>query len=315
MDHEIVWQLKKDNSYFLLDNWTSLGPLYDVAPREFPCEETKVCVYEVAEGGVWLEQCLRELLPKDFTEHMIQNVKPLTCPEQQDTPYWMLESRGTFSVRSAYHLVRYKKTPSDLYKHIWIKGIPFKISFLLWRLWKFKFPLDDMLKRWGIQFPYRCHCCVSPDVKTVSHLFLKAPVARYVWQYFGGPAGLNFEGLNLAQVINVWCDAPRSPILKLIYHVIPIFIAWELWKRRNVLSHGGSTSPHRVVYLVTQYIIMLLRVRWRNFWYAPSRWGYLLLVLRDHKPTLMMTKVSWSPPQVGWIKYNTDGASRGNSML
>lgn len=134
MDHEIVWQLKKGNSYFLLDNWTGLGQFYHVVPREFACDETVVCVYEVAEGGVWLEQCLRELLPEDFAEHVIQNVKPPTCPEQRDRPYWMLESRGMFSVRSAYHLMRQRKKPSDLYKNMWIKGIPFKISFFLWRL-------------------------------------------------------------------------------------------------------------------------------------------------------------------------------------
>lgn len=65
---------------------------------------------------------------------------------------------------------------------------------------------------------------MNPDVETVSHVFLNAPIACYVWKYFGGPAGLNFDGLHLTQVINLWWDAPGSPVLRLIYRAIPIFI-------------------------------------------------------------------------------------------
>ncbi|KAH0711351.1 hypothetical protein KY289_007310 [Solanum tuberosum] len=59
--------------------------------------------------------------------------------------------------------------------------------FLMWRLWKFKIPVDDRVRRWGVQ-------------------------------------GLNTAGLNLREVIMLWWGADIKKDMKPYYRAIPCFV-------------------------------------------------------------------------------------------
>ncbi|KAH0639343.1 hypothetical protein KY285_035929 [Solanum tuberosum] len=37
----------------------------------------------------------------------------------------------------------------------------------------------------------------------------------------------------------------------------------------------------------------------------------MVACLQSYKPTLNYDVVNWKPPEMGWIKCNTDGASKG----
>ncbi|XP_075083401.1 uncharacterized protein LOC142167142 [Nicotiana tabacum] len=45
---------------------------------------------------------------------------------------------------------------------------------------------------------------------------------------------------------------------------------------------------------------------------VPHKWPDLIQNLEQYTPVLKVTKVFWEFPFEGWIKVNTDGASRGN---
>ncbi|XP_060177861.1 uncharacterized protein LOC132607800 [Lycium barbarum] len=205
MEHEIWWKLQQD----------------------FECDPTIILVKEIAEVGQWDEQLLRRILPGDLADHIMQHINPPNENGQADKAFWKLDSRGKFTVGSAFQLLRQRKDPSNLYKQMWIKGLPIKISFFMWRLWTFKLPLDDKLKKWGHQFPSRCYCCQHPEVEDTSHVFLHLPTEA-IWKYFCGPVGIIIENLQ------------------------------------------------------------------------------------RYSPNIRVTLVIWRTPDIGWIKVNTDGASRGN---
>ncbi|KAG5630418.1 hypothetical protein H5410_002135 [Solanum commersonii] len=38
----------------------------------------------------------------------------------------------------------------------------------------------------------------------------------------------------------------------------------------------------------------------------------MVALLQSYKPTVHYHVVNWKPPEIGWIKYKTDGASKGN---
>ncbi|XP_059290521.1 uncharacterized protein LOC132044056 [Lycium ferocissimum] len=195
---------------------------------------------------------------------------------------------------------------------MWIKGLPIKISFFMWRFWKFKLPLDDKLKRWGHQFPSRCFCCQNPDTEDIAHVFLHAPDSQVIWKHFCGPVGIDIQNLHITQVINKWWDLSVQPELRYIYKAVPAIILWEIWKRRNTLRHEGKMTTTKLIYQVMHTLIMFMKVRRRNFKYAPYKWSSVVEALNRYSQPIKVSIVIWKFPDRGWIKVNTDGASRGN---
>ncbi|KAK4722571.1 hypothetical protein R3W88_012804 [Solanum pinnatisectum] len=48
---------------------------------------------------------------------------------------------------------------------------------------------------------------------------------------------------------------------------------------------------------------------------GPSNWPGMVSELENYRPRMKVIKVLWEYPPEGWLKYNTDGASRGNPCL
>lgn len=123
---------------------------------------------------------------------------------------------------------------------MWIKGLPFKISFFLWRLWRRKIATDDMWKRQGQMVMSRCWCYQQPQEESIEHIFVTSPTASKVWNLFKGVAGISVQLIQLKQIIRHWWYAQCCLKLKPLFQAVPAIITWELWKRRNAGKHGGS---------------------------------------------------------------------------
>ncbi|XP_070019940.1 uncharacterized protein [Nicotiana sylvestris] len=155
---------------------------------------------------------------------------------------------------------------------IWVKGLPFKIAFFMWKVWKEKLPLDDFLKRIGYCMPSKCWCCVQPDEESLQHLFFRSETAKTTWKYFISRAGIDVEGLTLHQAIT------------------------KCWTANVCLRLKPA----------------LVKVRKPGMDMVPHKWQDLLAMMENFTPKLKVTKVMWEFPSAGWLKVNTDGASRGN---
>lgn len=59
-------------------------------------------------------------------------------------------------MKSAWEYVRRRKQPMIAYKKMWIKGLPFKISFFTWKVWRNKFTLDDFMRSLGYFVASKC---------------------------------------------------------------------------------------------------------------------------------------------------------------
>nr|XP_009784530.1 PREDICTED: uncharacterized protein LOC104232953 [Nicotiana sylvestris] len=199
-EHLIFWKLKMGSSLFWFHNWTGLGALYFVIPPEFIVDETIHNVNDVIVEGQWDEHKIREILPGDLAMHIMHTIQAPSMNDELDKPIWCLETRCQFTVKSAWEYLRRRKDPSITYDNIWVKGLPFKISFFMWKLWK----------------------------------------ALKVWSYFYSHAGLSLEGLPLHQAIVKCWTTKVIPRLKPIFQALPSIIVWELWKRRNNNKHGWT---------------------------------------------------------------------------
>ncbi|XP_070021835.1 uncharacterized protein [Nicotiana sylvestris] len=296
----------------MYENWTGLGALYFLVPQDFGIDENIHNVHDVTLDGEWDVDRLFEMLPEDLSVHILEKIKPPSPQQVLDMPCWMLETRGYFSVKSAWEYTRRRDEPRIAYRMIWVKGLPFKIAFFMWKVWKAKLPLDDFLKRVGYCMPSKCWCCIQPDEESLQHLFFRSEIAKTTWKYFLSRAGITVEGLILHQAITKCWTANVCLRLKPVMQSLPSCIVWELWKRRNSMKYSDAVTTSSVIYQVSSNLQALVKVRKRGMDMVPHKWQDLLTMMENFTPKLKVTKVMWEFPSAGWLKVNTDGASRGN---
>ncbi|KAG5619131.1 hypothetical protein H5410_018955 [Solanum commersonii] len=160
----------------------------------------------------------------ELIDHIISCIKPPNGVDEQDRPCWMLNTKRDFL------------------------GSP---SFMMW---KFKIPVDDKIRRWGMEGPSRCWCCERPDQETLSHSFTE-------FYNLGIMEKKKHEGKNISYTCN---------IMRNMYMLIKC--------RRPGMRCSGN-------------------------------WPEMIMEVEDYNPRVKVTREF--PPN-GWVKYNTDGTSRGN---
>ncbi|XP_019258573.1 PREDICTED: uncharacterized protein LOC109236798 [Nicotiana attenuata] len=182
IEHQIFWRTKMGFALFWYDNWTELGALYFLVPPDFGVDEEVNNVYELVDKGSWNVDRLMELLPEELALHIVEKIRPPVLDNVLDTPVWMLETKGHFSVKSAWEYLRRRDNPRIAYRMIWVQGFPFKISFFMRKVWRAKLPLDDFMRRLGYHMPSRCWCCAEPKEETLVHLFFTSKAATMMWK-------------------------------------------------------------------------------------------------------------------------------------
>ncbi|XP_070035218.1 uncharacterized protein [Nicotiana tomentosiformis] len=204
---------------------------------------------------------------KDYYEDLIKKVKDklhsgkgklLSFGEKATLISSVLQSK--FNVSSAWQILRHRADPNQDFKLMWIKGLPFKISFFLWRLWRQKIVIDDIWRRQGKMVMSRCWCYQQPQEESIEHIFVTSSIASKVWNLFMGATGITVQLIQLKQIIRHWWYAQCCPKLKPLFQAVPVIITWELWKRRNASKHGGLVSTNRVIHEINRTLHQLARV-------------------------------------------------------
>ncbi|XP_075095079.1 uncharacterized protein LOC142173397 [Nicotiana tabacum] len=285
-------ELKSGTTNIWHENWTGFGALYHVLLEDFPINEDLQEVAKLQQGEAWDDQLLDQTFNEEIAEHIRLNVHYEGSEGYWDRPYWMPTPSGKFSVSSAWKILRHRADPNQEFKLMWIKGLPLKISFFLWRLWRQKIATDDMWRTQGQIVMSRYWCCLQPQEESIEHIFVTNPTA--------------------SKIIRHWWYAQCCPKLKPLCQAVPAIITWELWKRRNAGKHGASVSTNRVIHEINRTLHQLARVRYTWMPNIPLLWPDMIQYFEGYKPTLTTTRVTWQLPFHGWYKCNTDGASKGN---
>ncbi|KAH0644798.1 hypothetical protein KY284_032682 [Solanum tuberosum] len=180
VEHEILWQIKAGNSSFWFDNWTRQGALYYTEGEL--AQEEELEVKEFIENGSWNESKLKMFISDNMVQHIITNIKPNALEESLDKAWLVGNTTGIFTVKSAYYIMRGKKVEEEWRSGMWVKGLPFKISFFLWRAWRRTIAIDDNLKRMRMQGVSKCYCCDKGEMETMSHVLLTTLIAQKLWK-------------------------------------------------------------------------------------------------------------------------------------
>ncbi|KAH0636347.1 hypothetical protein KY285_036099 [Solanum tuberosum] len=139
--------------------------------------EEEIEVKEFQSGGDWNINKLLECVLPEMTAHIVENIKPGKESYMIDKAWWMENSKGVFTVKSTYHSMRRSMNELEWMNQLWLKGLPFKIAFFLWRIWKKRIATDGNLIRMRVKIASKCYCCEKGEMETMIHLFLTTPIA------------------------------------------------------------------------------------------------------------------------------------------
>ncbi|KAH0651617.1 hypothetical protein KY285_031747 [Solanum tuberosum] len=312
VEHDIWWQIKSGNSSFWFDNWTRQGALYFTEGELTQDEELEVKDFII--NDEWNEDKLRSVISEEMVQHITMNIRPILKEGSTDKAWWMHSTKGDFTVKSAYNNMRRKLSVNEWSNYMWVKGLPFKIGFFLWRVWRGRIATDDNLKRMRIQVVSKCYCCEEGQLETMSHLLLTAPIAQKLWKQFASCVGLSVTE-NLKQTIYRWWEHKMSHKLDQILKAVPAIIMWELWKRRNAIKHGKMITYNSMYYQCQLAIHQLIRIKFPWIKRMSHHWSEMVDILQRYQPNIHYLLVRWKMPREGWVTCNTDGASKGNPGL
>lgn len=101
---------------------------------------------------------------KGFSESLVDHISNTLSKSQLleggDRPWRTLS--GCFSMKSVWNLLRNKKELNEDFNNLWHSGLPFKISFLAWKVWLGKVVAAHLINSWNSNLSTDCRCCLIP---------------------------------------------------------------------------------------------------------------------------------------------------------
>ncbi|KAL6582739.1 hypothetical protein OROMI_004817 [Orobanche minor] len=298
----IFWSSSNGKGSFWHDIWCEFGPLADYYPNN---SKDRIDVYW--NNGSWDRGKIIRKLPSGVCDHICS----YPCGPLSNSPLWTRSSNGEFSFKSAWELVRKRKTCNKILTSCWNPLITPTISFFLVRMVFNWIPTPDGLLRRGIIANNLCYCCDGDE--SMPHLFIHGPVAKEVWKYFHNLARIKILLTNnINQIISTWFSKTIGKTH--IFHIIPILILWFIWCCGNDKRVDNVPfTPKRVCERIWSYIhnIKGELSRKRLFWKGAHVMAAMVGMLPCPRLTYILIPVRWLKPARGWWKLNSDGAAKG----
>lgn len=164
-------------------------------------DENIEVVNQIIINGRWKFTLLKELFTEEICQKILKVLGNYLVTEVKDVTWWMPNAKGRFTVRSAWEIVRQRKEPQEGIMNIWEKGIPLKVSFMMWRVWMQRISIGEVLVNFRITDSVICCCCDQNVQESFTHLFFSCPDANFPWKQFAGAAGLHGPFVQLKQTI------------------------------------------------------------------------------------------------------------------
>ncbi|XP_019178136.1 PREDICTED: uncharacterized protein LOC109173355 [Ipomoea nil] len=152
VERVLTWRLFQGRVNFWWDNWSGLGPLGGLYPHQGVSYSRELLLDYVRDGGL-------DLAGHDDLAYAGINADLSRMGRgPRDIPLWTVASDGMFSYSSAKAFLRpaLPTVPDPILAKCWHKHLPFKVSFLAWRVFRQRLPTDDILARFGHVIVSRC---------------------------------------------------------------------------------------------------------------------------------------------------------------
>ncbi|XP_027120510.1 uncharacterized protein [Coffea arabica] len=315
-EDNIRWRLGEG----FIDLWHDRWLLDEPLSRQFDGAPPHCLVAEFYSSTGWNFQRLLQVLPRSVVNNISRTI---VDPALKDELVWAPSADGTFSVSSAWELIRQRRNLSLVWRGIWCPLLPLKMSYLAWRVLAEFLPLDDQLRSRGFSLVSKCDCC-GDSAESLHHIFLQGRLASAVWQHFFLACGIPWGSFScVSSLLVVWFQSSGNGRLNHVRCAIPVVVLWFLWRSRNDARFGNIPSAYsKVIFDVNGWLVATGAARMLNrFQLEGDTDTYFARYFRI-KPgkSLRPKAISWMKPPRGSIKLNTDasvtnGLAKGGGVI
>lgn len=114
IEHQILWSVKKGKVFFWHDNWIRMSDFYIIIGENVEWDHFYETIKKVKLGDKWNTEILGQILLMELTDYIIHHIKPPRADRIRDRPYWMLNNKGSFTVKTAWQYIRHKEEPNKI---------------------------------------------------------------------------------------------------------------------------------------------------------------------------------------------------------
>ncbi|XP_059278078.1 uncharacterized protein LOC132032473 [Lycium ferocissimum] len=174
VENNLGWIIEKGEVAFWYDNWTDLGPLYKFLDPD--SKPSKLRITDAYQNGHWNWPACGYVV-SDFIKAHIERMQ-VVLSDKPDLPIWKITSSGKFNIESAWNFLRNSRHESNIVNALCHKAVPFKMSFMAWRVFHRKIPSNDIIISWfKLLASPNCTCCRVSQPENIDHIFFQSYVA------------------------------------------------------------------------------------------------------------------------------------------
>lgn len=158
------------NLWFL--PWAYKQPISMMVPF-VDIHDLNMRISDIWKDGEWQLQMLYTQLPQEVISGIL-SISPFIVEDIPDTWRWVLDSSGSYSVKSAYRWLLeegVQMDPQDSWSWLWRTHLPANIQFFMWQFCHLAIPTRDTLASRGISPTKDCPMCSNEDETLVHCLF------------------------------------------------------------------------------------------------------------------------------------------------
>ncbi|CAL9007008.1 unnamed protein product [Prunus brigantina] len=261
----------------------------------------------------WNLQRITHLLDQDSINSIL--CLPIGNVSNPDCIVWPWCTNGLYSAKSGYHLIHGLRNVSLsnggqsshsvnplVWKEIWkIYTLP-KIKIFFWRIISKALATKLNLCKRKMNMNPICPLC-DDQVESEEHLFFLCPWVKMVWFCSTFNYRVNTQSFT---TFDQWLESLLklpfpSSLDKRNFLTNISFLLWSIWKARcQFIFEGCKPEPTRVLQMANS-----------------AAGDFLKACLPSNSTGITHTEVlsnqsHWTPPRIGWIKVNSDGAWKTN---
>lgn len=233
------------NTFFWLDNWSTLGKLIDLT-GEGGCAVLGIPLHSTVERAIQIYKTRMHRVPVyRQIDHEVLNLKRRGINMMEDVCLWRRETgefRRGFSTSHTWNLTRVHSPKILWSKGIWIKEATPKFAFITWLAMRNRLATGDRILHWNPLANATCWLC-KEDLETRDHLFFDCSYSKLVWKETIGSLAGRGEVYKWEHVTQEVIRGRQEKDVTFLLRYCFQAVLYALWLERNTRRVGDPDQP------------------------------------------------------------------------